>query len=197
MEEGKKGYLKMTSYEILQHEFVDMRVIQLSVNNQNVICIPIEMLAVHTFFRSIFKPNHPEKLVHDVILNIISEFDSKVMEVLIYDMEGELYHAKMLLRDADGREHYIELESSDALAVALKAPCNVYVSEEVFRQYAESRVRWYDAYAPDIIERLSEMSPESFETYNEYDLKLFLRKAIEVDEFEIAAFIQKALNKKI
>jgi bifunctional DNase/RNase len=158
MEKEKKGYRRMAAYEILEHEATGMRVIQLSVNDQNVICIPIEMLAVRTFFRSLV-PNHPEKLVHDVILNIISEFKSKVMEVLIYDLQGDRYCAKMLLRDADGREHYIELESSDAFAIALKAPCYVYVSEEVFRQYEQSRVRWYDAYAPNLLERLREIDP--------------------------------------
>jgi bifunctional DNase/RNase len=196
MAKEKKGYLRMAAYEILVHEITGMRVIQLFVNDKNVICIPIEMLAVHTFFRSILAPDHPEKLVHDVILNIISEFKSKVMEVLIYDLQGDLYLAKMLLRDADGREHYIELESSDAFAIALKAPCYVYVSEEVFRQYAQSHVRWYDAYAPDLIERLREIDSESFVTYPEYDLNFFIQKAIEADEYEIAAVLQKALNEK-
>jgi hypothetical protein len=33
-------------------------------------------------------------------------------------------------------------------------------------------------------------------TYPEYDLKLFIQKAIEADEYEIAAVVQKALKKK-
>jgi bifunctional DNase/RNase len=185
----------MAAYEILVHNATGMWVIQLFVNDQNVICIPIEILAVHTFSRSLM-PNHSEKLVHDVILNIISEFKSKVMEVLIYDLQRDRYCAKMLLRDADGREHYMELESSDAFAIALKAPCHVYVSEEVFRKYAQSHVRWYDAYAPNLLERLYAIDLESFVMYPEYDLQLFLQKAIEADEYEIAAVIQIALKKK-
>jgi hypothetical protein len=68
----------MAAYEIPVHEIAGIRVIQLFVNDKNVICIPIEMLAVRTFSRSILAPDHPEKLVHDVILNITSEFKSKV-----------------------------------------------------------------------------------------------------------------------
>ncbi|MDR1181816.1 MAG: DUF151 domain-containing protein [Bacteroidales bacterium] len=159
-------------------------------------CIPIEMLAVRTFFRSILNPNHPEQLVHDVILNIVSEFEAKVMEVLIYDLKDDLYLAKMLIQDAEGKEHFIEMESSDAFAVALKAPCHVYVAKKLLELHIQNRLHWYDAYAPNLCEQLQEIDLNSLVKYPEDELSLFIQKAIEAEEFELAEKISKALKKK-
>jgi bifunctional DNase/RNase len=192
----KKGYFRMTEYEVRTNEVTDMRVIELISNGRSLLCVPIDMMAVRTFFRSL-SPNHPEQLVHDVIVHIISEFKAKVMEVLIYDLKEDLYLAKMLIRDAAGGEHFIEIDASDAFAVALKAPCFLYVAEKVVDLHIRNRLHWYDAYAPDLCERLREIDPDSLVRYPEYDLSLFIQKAIEADEYELAAYIKKALDRKI
>ncbi|MDR1332657.1 MAG: bifunctional nuclease family protein, partial [Tannerella sp.] len=163
---------------------------------QPLLCIPIHMLAVRTFIRSILVPDHPEQLVHDVIVRIVSELKAKVMEVSIYDLKEDIYLAEMLIRDADGEEHYFNIDASDAFAVALKAPCYVYVAKKVLDLHIRNRLHWYDAYAPNLCERLHWIELDSLVMYPEYDLSLFLRKAIEADEYELAAKIKKALEKK-
>jgi bifunctional DNase/RNase len=193
----KEGYIRTTGYEILTHEITDSRVIQLNVDERQLICLPIEMLAVRTFFRSIISPDHSEQLVHDVILNVISEFKAKVMEVLIYDLKDDLYLAKMLIRDAEGGEHFIKMEASDAFAVALKAPCYVYVAEKLLEMHIQNRMHWYDIYAPNLCERLLMVDPNSLVMYPQYDLSLFLKKAIDEEEFELAEKIKNALKSKI
>jgi bifunctional DNase/RNase len=193
----KEGYIRTTGYEILPHEITDSRVIQLNVDERPLICLPMDMLAVRTFFRSIVTPDHPEQLVHDVILNVISEFKAKVMEVLIYDLKDDLYIAKMLIKDADGGEHFIKIEASDAFAVALKAPCYVYVAEKLLEMHIQNRMHWYNVYAPNLCERLQEVDPNSLVMYPEYDLSVFLQKAIDDEEFELAEKIKNALARKI
>jgi bifunctional DNase/RNase len=190
-------YFRSTEYEILTHEITQSRVIQLISDGQPLMCVPIEMLAFRTFFRSIASPNHPEKLVHDVIINVISEFKAKVEAAFIYDLKDDLYLAKLQIRDADGSKHFIEIDASDAFAVALKAPSNVYVAEKLLELHIRNRMHWYDAYAPDLCERLRDIDPGSLVMYPEYDLSLFIRKAIEMEDYELAETIKDTLKKKI
>jgi bifunctional DNase/RNase len=192
----RKGYIRPTGYEILTNEVTDSRVIQLTVNEQPLICLPIEMLAVRTFFRSILARDHPEKLVHDVILNTVSALKGKIKEVSIYDLIDDHYLAKMLLLDASGNEHVIELEASDAFAIAFKAPCYVYIAEKLLKLRIRNRLHWYDTYAPNLCERLREIDPDSFVMYPEYDLSLFIQKAIEEEDYELAELLKKAMERK-
>jgi bifunctional DNase/RNase len=195
MEKEKEGYLRITDYEILTHPVTESRVIQLAAGEM-MIGIPIEMFAVRTFFRSILKPDHPEKLLHDVVIDIVTKFNAKIIDVAIYDLVDNLYLADMHIEDAAGNAKFVGLDSSDALAIALKSNCSVFVAEKVFSLHQYNRLHWYDAYAPNLVERLKDIDPNTFVMYPEYDLTLFIEKAVAEDEYELAAVLQKALASK-
>jgi bifunctional DNase/RNase len=194
-EKEKEGYLRITDYELLSHPVTESRVIQLTAGEM-MIGIPIEMFAVRTFFRSILSPEHSEKLLHGVVIDIVSQFNAKIIDVAIYDLVDNLYLTKLHLTDANDKDIFVEIDSGDALAIALKSGCYVFVAEKVFSLHQYNRLHWYDAYAPNLVERLKDIEPDTFVKYPEYDLTLFIEKAVAEDEFELAAVLQKALASK-
>ncbi|MDR2407187.1 MAG: bifunctional nuclease family protein [Bacteroidales bacterium] len=190
------GYIEITEYDIHINEITRTHVIELISNGKSVIYVPIEMFAVRTFFRSVTMPNHPEHLVHDVILSIIRKHNAKVYKLFIYDLKDNLYLTKMLIRDANGEEYFMEINASDGFAVALKAPCRVYVAKEVIPLHAKNRIQWYETHAPNLCERLRDIDPDTLITYSVEDLSLFLSKTVEAEEYELSAIIQKILDAK-
>ena len=76
--------------------------------------------------------NHevPRPLTHDLLSTTITELSGRVTHVLINDLVGETYYARIIL-DVDGRHVELDARPSDALALAVRAEVPVYVAETV------------------------------------------------------------------
>jgi len=76
-----------------------------------------------------FEP--PRPLTHELILKIIEAFDWKPTRVVISDVKEGTFHARIDF-GRDGAERSVDARPSDAVNVALRAKCPIYVAERVF-----------------------------------------------------------------
>ena len=73
-------------------------------------------------------PGRP--LPHDVLINVISDLGAEVRYVLINDLRKDVFYARVVL-ERDGETFEIDSRSSDAIALAVRADCGIFISEAV------------------------------------------------------------------
>ena len=76
-------------------------------------------------------PQRP--LTHDLIRNLIEGAGARVERVVVTELRDSTYHAAIHLLDVNGTALKIDSRTSDAVAVALRVDCPIFVEEEVFR----------------------------------------------------------------
>jgi len=75
------------------------------------------------------KPTRP--LTHDLMKNFMLAFNVELHEVIISDLQEGIFYSKLLCsNDADTVE--IDSRTSDALALAVRFGCPIYIYENIF-----------------------------------------------------------------
>ena len=72
----------------------------------------------------------PRPLTHDLFVSFSTAFDIKLKEVYIYKFEEGIFYSELLFTDGK-REVPVDSRTSDAIAIALRAKCDIYVSESI------------------------------------------------------------------
>ncbi|MGQ9813679.1 MAG: bifunctional nuclease family protein [Candidatus Roseilinea sp.] len=75
----------------------------------------------------------PRPLTHDLIVKVIEELDAKVEHVYVSDLSNDTFYARIVLKVGD-REISIDSRPSDAVAIAVRVECPIYVNEEVMER---------------------------------------------------------------
>jgi hypothetical protein len=78
----------------------------------------------------------PRPLTHDLFVKALEAVGARLDHVRITHREDTTYHAALVLRDRDGRVKLVDARPSDAVALALRAGCPIYASEDVIEHGA-------------------------------------------------------------
>lgn len=87
----------------------------------NAIALEIEKIA----------PQRP--MTHDLLRNLIVEMGASVERVVVTELRDNTFFAVIELRSSDGSPMMLDSRPSDAIALALRADCPIYVDMEVIR----------------------------------------------------------------
>lgn len=91
-----------------------------------------EALAIN---RRVHGEESPRPLTHDLLMTLISALGGKLLRVAISDLledsDGNGTFYGFLVIERDGGESIIDCRPSDAIAMATRAECPIYVSREV------------------------------------------------------------------
>jgi uncharacterized protein len=74
----------------------------------------------------------PRPMTHDLLFSVIKTFGRRVASVTISDIVENTYYSHLSLLDAAGDELRVDARPSDAIAMAVRFGCPIYVSEAVF-----------------------------------------------------------------
>jgi bifunctional DNase/RNase len=86
----------------------------------NAIAIEIEKVAA------------PRPMTHDLTRNLIRHLNARLERVVINELKDDTFFAVLWLRQGD-EPVTVDARPSDAIALALRADCPIYVSEEVMQ----------------------------------------------------------------
>jgi hypothetical protein len=86
----------------------------------NAIAIEIEKVAA------------PRPMTHDLVRNMIRHLNSRLVRVVINELKNDTFHAVLWLMQGD-EPVTIDARPSDAIALALRSDCPIYVSEQVMQ----------------------------------------------------------------
>lgn len=76
-------------------------------------------------------PQRP--LTHDLLKNVVTQFGAFVERVVITDLRNDTFFALIEMRDKHGDLMIIDSRPSDAIALALRFSCGIWVKREVVR----------------------------------------------------------------
>ena len=78
------------------------------------------------------KVNTPRPMTHDLIKNVLLGLSAGVQKVVVNELREDTFFA-LLWVERDGQLICIDSRPSDALAVALRLDCPIFVDEEVLK----------------------------------------------------------------
>jgi bifunctional DNase/RNase len=87
----------------------------------NAIALEIEKIA----------PQRP--MTHDLLRNLIVEMGARVERVVVTELRDNTFFAVIEMRNSTGEALMLDSRPSDAIALALRADCPIFVNEEVIR----------------------------------------------------------------
>jgi len=76
------------------------------------------------------KVSTPRPMTHDLIRNLLTGVEAKVSKVVVSELKDETFYAVIWL-EKDGQVISVDSRPSDALALALRLDCPIYVEEQV------------------------------------------------------------------
>ncbi len=107
----------------------------------------------------------PRPMTHDLFIDAITNLDACVDHVLIDDVKGETYFAKLVLRHG-GRLISLDARPTDALSLALREDAPFMITEEVLEQasfpYLFKEPEDRDAEMEEFHSFVDSLSPDDF-----------------------------------
>ncbi|HEY0765990.1 MAG TPA: bifunctional nuclease family protein [Pyrinomonadaceae bacterium] len=75
----------------------------------------------------------PRPMTHDLLRNLIVELGVQVDRVVVTSLRDNTFFAVIEMRNSDGNRMVLDSRPSDAIALALRADCPIYVDVEVIK----------------------------------------------------------------
>ena len=135
-------------------------------------------------------------LTHDLFQSVAQKLDFTLSYVSIYKYEDDIFYARLSFIQHDTRVE-IESRTSDAVALAVRFRCPIYITEDIMEQ----------AWAIDNSDETDgeELSEEeyndiarrldiAFDSMEELEQKL--QKAIDSEDFEMASIIRDEIKER-
>ncbi len=72
-------------------------------------------------------------MTHDLLRNMIVQMGVRVERVVVTELRDNTFFAVIEMRAGDGEALMLDARPSDAIALALRADCPIFVNEEVIR----------------------------------------------------------------
>ncbi|MBI4465647.1 MAG: bifunctional nuclease family protein [Acidobacteria bacterium] len=107
-------------------------VILKDVNGNAVLPIWVGVYEANAIALEIEKVATPRPMTHDLIKNLLLGLDTTVRKVVVNDLREDTFYAVIWL-ERNGQIISVDSRPSDALAVALRLDCPIYVEEEVLK----------------------------------------------------------------
>ena len=118
----------------------------------NAIAVEIEKLAT------------PRPMTHDLTKNLIRHMNAKLERVVITEIKDDTFYAALWLRQGN-EPIVIDSRPSDAIALALRADCPIYVAEQVMQTAKLSSGGPTDGTADQLRNWLEGLNDEDFGRY--------------------------------
>ncbi|MFA6431266.1 MAG: bifunctional nuclease family protein [Candidatus Margulisiibacteriota bacterium] len=76
----------------------------------------------------------PRPMTHDLLQNAIEVLDGKIKKILINDVKDGTFFAQIEVENKENKKITLDARPSDAIALAVRCECPVFVSEAVMMQ---------------------------------------------------------------
>jgi hypothetical protein len=103
------------------------------VNSETMLPIWVGAYEANAIALEIEKLTPQRPMTHDLLRNLIIEMGSQVERVVVTELRDNTFFAVIEMRHNDGSLVMLDSRPSDALALALRADCPIFVDMEVIR----------------------------------------------------------------
>lgn len=137
------------------------------------------------------QPNRP--LTHDLLKNTMIELGAELEEVVITDLLEGVFHAMLVCKQEASGIIQIDARSSDAIALAVRFGCPIYVDVEVMD---EAGIVIEEKGKLAVPTKSKSAGSPSLDQYPLDELETMLQKFIAKEDYEKAAKIRDVIEKK-
>lgn len=131
-------------------------------------------------------------LTYDLLVNLASSFAISVIEVNIINFNDGIFYSELVCERGNSIVK-IDSRPSDAIALALKFKCPIYITPEILY---EKGIRFPSAKGSSDDKPIETNSPVKLGKKTIIQLNKMLEEAIQNEDYELAASIKKELNKR-
>jgi uncharacterized protein len=103
------------------------------INSETMLPIWVGAYEANAIALEIEKIAPPRPMTHDLLRNLIVELGLKVDRVVVTSLRDNTFYAVIELTGDDGEPMRLDSRPSDAIALALRADCPIYVDLEVIQ----------------------------------------------------------------
>jgi bifunctional DNase/RNase len=107
-------------------------VVMKDVSGEGVLPIWVGIYEANAIALEIEKVTTPRPMTHDLIKNVLTGLDARVHKVVVNELRDDTFFA-VIWMEREGRVISVDSRPSDALALALRVDCPIYVEEGVLK----------------------------------------------------------------
>ena len=137
----------------------------------------------------------PRPLTHDLFKKFADQFNIAVIEVMIYKLEEGVFFSKLVCNNGE-REYSIDSRTSDAVAIALRFGCPIYISEDILEKAqlsnspSETDIASPDEPAP------KQRKATKYGSFTDEELYKMIDEAVKTEDYEKAASIRDEIERR-
>jgi bifunctional DNase/RNase len=138
----------------------------------------------------------PRPLTHDLFKKFADEFNISVKEVMISRLEEGFFFSKLVCTNGI-KEYSIDSRTSDAVALALRFECPIYITEEILEKAGITINPSEDELStgPDT-ESFFEPETNKYDSYTDDELYKLIDEAVKMEDYERAAAVRDEIEKR-
>ena len=107
-------------------------VILKDVGGNSILPIWVGIYEANAIALEIEKVSTPRPMTHDLLKNVLLGLETQVKKIVVNDLRDDTFYALIWL-EKDGEVFSIDSRPSDALALALRVDCPIFVDDEVLK----------------------------------------------------------------
>ena len=166
-------------------------------NSQRRLPIVIGSAEAESIAVGIEKHRNGRPQTHDLFIRFAKEFGVEVMEVVINRFRDGIYYTMIVCKQGDDLT-MVDARPSDAIAIAVRAGCEIYAYETVME---EAAILMDDMDAPAVSDSdegpiNKGVKPASLDLLNLEELEELLQEAIDNEDYMKAAQIRDEINRR-
>jgi uncharacterized protein len=138
----------------------------------------------------------PRPLTHDLFKKFADEFNISVIEVMIYKLEEGVFFSKLVCNNGE-KEFSIDSRTSDAVALALRFNCPIFIAEEILDK-AGIIINPTDSEYAGSNEADNNLASEGnkYDPYSDEELYKIIDESVKTEDYERAAAVRDEIEKR-
>jgi uncharacterized protein len=133
-------------------------------NSDTVLPIWVGIYEANAIALEIEKVSTPRPMTHDLIKNVLTGLDAHVHKVVVTELKEDTFYA-VIWMEREGRVVSVDSRPSDALALALRVDCPIYVDDEVLKNSKKAASASDPATSEELRKWLEGLSDEDLGKY--------------------------------
>jgi uncharacterized protein len=138
----------------------------------------------------------PRPLTHDLFKKFAEVVGVSVTEVEIHKLEEGVFFSKLICSNGI-KEYAIDSRTSDAVAIALRFGCPIFITEEILEKAGITiNPAENDPSSVDESDTILDPDRTKYDTYSDEELYKMIDKAVSTEDYELAASIRDEIEQR-
>ena len=140
----------------------------------------------------------PRPMTHDLFASLAQAYGVVLRDVFIHKFEDGIFSSELTFVDGQGREVVLDVRTSDAIAIAMRAKAPIFTTPEILSEtgFLMEVKEADDSDLPSDSDIAEVMTQPKLENLAMEELEKMLARHIEREEYEEAAKVQAVINAK-